>query len=184
MKYCLFGGSFDPIHISHVLAIHYLAAVCDFDKIFVIPCFDSPSGKKLIDFQHRFNMVNIATGFIPNVIISDIEKKLPIPSFTLNTVKEFKKIYPDSELRLAIGADILKNQHLWKDNDLKEIFDMAPPFILGRFGYEHPDAEGPIIPGVSSTKVRDLIKQDNTTELSKIVPFDVLKYIKIHNLYE
>lgn len=183
MKICLFGGAFDPIHISHVLAIHYIAATGGFDKVFVIPTYSSPAGKKLIDFNHRINMVNEACDFIPNVIISSVEEKLAIPSFTINTVRKFKEFYPEAELRLAIGADILSNTHLWKQEHLKEIFETAPPFILGRFGYEHPDANGPIIPGVSSTKVKELIKVDNHTELSKMVPTSVLEYIKQNKLY-
>lgn len=183
MKICLFGGAFDPIHISHVLAIHYVAATGGFDKVFVIPTYSSPAGKKLISLEHRINMCGIACDFIPNVIISSIEEKLPTPSFTINTVKKYKEFYPEAELRLAIGADILSNTHLWKPEDLKDIFEMAPPFILGRFGYEHPDANGPIIPGVSSTKVKELIKADNHTELSKMVPTEVLKYIEQNRLY-
>lgn len=183
MKICLFGGAFDPIHISHVLAIHYIAAIGSFDKIFVIPTYISPVGKQLIHFNHRVNMCNIALNFIPNVIISRIERTLSQPSYTINTVKEFKKIYQNDELRLAIGADILSSTHLWKSEDLKEIFELAPPFILGRFGYEHPEASGPIIPGVSSTKVRELIKSDNHTELSKMLPTSVLQYIEKHRLY-
>ena len=183
MKICLFGGSFDPMHISHVLAIHYLSATGNFDKIFVIPCYSSPSGKKLIDFNHRVNMCNIAVNFLPKVIVSRIERMLPEPSYTINTVREFKKTYPNDELRLAIGADILANTHLWKQEDLEEIFKLAPPFILGRLGYEHPEASGPIIPGVSSTKVRELIKTDNHTELSKMVPISVIEYIEQHKLY-
>jgi nicotinate-nucleotide adenylyltransferase len=183
LKICLFGGAFDPIHISHVLAIHYVAATGGFDKVFVIPTYSSPAGKKLIDFNYRLNMCSIACGFIPNVIVSGVEEQLSTPSFTINTVRKYKEFYPEAELRLAIGADILSSTHLWKPEDLKEIFEMAPPFILGRFGYEHPDANGPIIPGVSSTKVRELIKTDNHTELSKIVPTSVLKYIEENRLY-
>jgi nicotinate-nucleotide adenylyltransferase len=183
MKICLFGGAFDPIHISHVLAIHYVAATGGFDKVFVIPTYASPAGKNLIDFNHRIAMAGIACDFIPNVIISSIEEKLPVPSFTINTVKKIKEFYPEAELRLAIGADILSSTHLWHPDHLKEIFEIAPPFILGRFGYEHPDANGPIIPGVSSTKVRELIKSDNHTELSKMVPTEVLNYINNYKLY-
>ncbi len=183
MNICIFGGSFDPPHISHVLAIHYLAAVGNFDKVFVTPCYNSPTGKKLIDFNHRLNMISMAVNFIPNVIISAIEETLPIPSYTINTIRKFKEFYPNDSLRLAIGADILSNAHLWKDKDLKEIFEIAPPFILGRFGYDHPDANGPIIPGVSSTKVKNLISLNNKEELNKIVPSNVLKYINNNKLY-
>lgn len=183
MKICIFGGAFNPIHISHTLAIHYIAATGGFDKVFVVPTFSSPAGKKLVDFNHRMNMVSLACDFIPNVIVNGIEEKLSKPSFTINTVKKFKEFYPEAELRLAIGADILSTTHLWDPDHLKEIFEIAPPFILGRFGYDHPDANGPITPGVSSTKVKELIDSNNQEELNKIVPNSVLKYIKKHNLY-
>lgn len=183
MNICLFGGAFDPIHISHVLAIHYLSAVGNFDKIFVCPTYSSPAGKKLIDFKHRLKMCNIALNFLPNVIVSSIEQTLPEPSYTINTINKLKQFYPKDNLRIAIGADILSNQHLWDPEHLKKIFELAPPFILGRFGYEYPEAEGPIIEGISSTKVRELIKTDNHTELSKMVPNSVLKYISENKLY-
>ena len=183
MNICIFGGAFDPPHISHVLAIHYLAAVGNFDKIFVAPTFSSAAGKKLIDFNHRLKMINLVVNFIPKVIVSDIEESLPVPSYTINTVKKIKEFYKTDQLRLAIGADILSSTHLWNPEHLKEIFEIAPPFILGRFGYEHPDAEGPIIPGISSTKVKELLKLDNRSELSKMVPTSILKYIADNKLY-
>lgn len=183
MKICIFGGAFNPPHISHVLAIHYVAATGNFDNVFVVPTFSSTTGKELVDFNHRIKMVQLACSFIPNVIVSPIEEYLSKPSYTINTVKRIKKSYPEAELRLAIGADILSTTHLWDPDHLKEIFEIAPPFILGRFGYEHPDANGPIIPGVSSTKVRDLINSNNKEELNKIVPSVVLKYIEENNLY-
>ena len=185
MKICIFGGAFNPPHISHVLAIHYIAATGGFDHVLVIPTFSSPTGKKLVDHQHRLNMCSLACGFIPNVIVSDVEKNLSTPSFTVNTVRAIKNIeaFAGAELRLAIGSDILSTTHLWDPNHLKEIFDTAPPFILGRVGYDHPDANGPLIPGISSTKVRELINSNNQTELNKIVPTVVLDYIKENNLY-
>jgi nicotinate-nucleotide adenylyltransferase len=183
MKICIFGGAFNPIHISHVLAVHYVAATGSFDKVFVVPTYASPTGKNLIEFKHRLNMVSMAVDFIPNVIVSGIEEKLSKPSYTLNTVRKYKEFYPEAELRLAIGADILSTTHLWDQDHLKEIFELAPPFILGRLGYDHPDAKGPIIPGVSSTKVRELIDSNNQEELNKIVPSSVLKYISDNKLY-
>ncbi len=183
MKICIFGGAFNPPHISHVLAIHYIAATGGFDHVIVVPTYSSPTGKNLADFNHRINMVSLACDFIPNVIISAIEEKLPKPSYTVNTIRKYKEFYPESELRLAIGADILATSHLWNPNHLKEIFEIAPPFILGRIGYEHPDASGPLIPGVSSTKVRELLNSNNQSELNKIVPGVILKYIENNKLY-
>lgn len=112
MKIALYGGSFNPPHISHVLSATYVSMVENFDKIFVIPCFSSVTGKNLLPFRHRINMSNLAFKNIPNIYVSNIEDSLPIPSYTLNTVLKFKEIYPEAEIHLIVGADIMATQHL------------------------------------------------------------------------
>ena len=114
MKIALYGGSFNPPHISHVFSATYVSMINCFEKVYIYPCFSSPTGKKLIDFHHRLNMCHLAFGHLPNVLISSIEETLPEPSYTLNTINAFKKINTNAEFRLIVGSDIMVNQHLWK----------------------------------------------------------------------
>lgn len=181
MKIALYGGSFDPPHISHIFSATYVSMVGEFDKIFVYPCYSSVTGKKLIDFRHRVNMCHLAMDHIPNVIISEIEKDLSEPSYTLNTVRYFKKIYPDAKFRLIVGSDIIKNQHLWKKDHLDEIYETAQPFILGRSGFDGGHT-GVVMPDISSTKVRSLLSL-NHPGVSNFLSTKVYNYIKKNNLY-
>src|SRR5690606_2309049 len=94
------------------------------------------------------------------VIIDPIENQLPAPNYTIETLTELKKRRP-ANYRLIIGSDILFNTDLW-GNDLEKIFKIAPPFILGRFGFDHPESDSPqIVPGVSSTEIRELLISSN-----------------------
>ena len=183
MKIALYGGSFNPPHISHIFVATYIAMMGRFDRVYIYPCFSSPTGKKLIDFNHRLNMCELAFGYLPNVIISLIEEGLPKPSFTVNTVKEFKRILPKAEFELIVGSDIMANQHLWKKEDLEEIYNIAPPFVIGRSGVENNSSCNIVMPDVSSTNIREMISSNNIESISQVLPASILEYIIENKLY-
>lgn len=180
MNIALYGGSFNPPHISHIFSATYVSLVGNFDKIFVYPCYSSPTGKNLIDFEHRVNMCHLAMDHIPNLIVSKIEETLPEPSFTLNTVKAFQKIYPDSKFRLVVGSDIIQNKHLWKKDHFEEICEIAPLFILSRGGNE--GYSNVVMPEISSTKIRSLLELNHSASV-QFLSTKVFNYIKENSLY-
>lgn len=181
-KIAVFGGSFDPPHIAHVLAVTYVAFTSDFDQVLVIPTYNHPNKSNLTDFYHRVRMCQLAFGHIPNLIIDTIESYLPIPSYTIQTLEALKQ-KRQADYRFVIGSDILFNLDLWENID--KVFELAPPFVLGRLDYDSPEVENIKLPNISSTEVRNLLKDSNYNEkLTKIVPSRVLEYIKEYKLYE
>ena len=181
-KIGIYGGSFNPPHVGHVLVAQYVSLTGGFDEILVMPTYVHPAGKKLISFYHRMKMCQLAFRDVPKVVIDPIEATLPTPSFTIKTFKALHKQRP-ADYRFIVGSDIMFNKHLWENPE--EVFRLAPPFIIGRFGYPHPDApESMVIPGVSSTEVRNLLTDSRYgEELGKIMPESVLEYIREHGLY-
>lgn len=183
MKAALYGGSFNPPHIAHIFSATYISMVGGFDRTIIYPCYSSPTGKKLIDFDHRLKMCKMAFGHIPNVIISEIEKTLPEPSYTINTINAFKELYPSTNFRLIVGSDIIANQHLWKKEHLEQIYNIAKPFVLGRTGFENGSDCEIIMPDVSSTNIRNMLLSNDMVGLAKVLPENILRYIVKNNLY-
>ncbi|HEX9294516.1 MAG TPA: nicotinate (nicotinamide) nucleotide adenylyltransferase, partial [Polyangiaceae bacterium] len=76
MNVFLFGGSFNPPHVAHVLAVAYVLATQDADRVIVIPCYRHPFRKDLAPFEHRFAMCELAMGWLPRTSISAVEQEL------------------------------------------------------------------------------------------------------------
>src|SRR5687767_3051770 len=102
----LFGGSFNPPHIGHVLAVTYVLSVGRVDRVVVVPVFDHALGKRLEPFEHRLEMARRAFDWLPQVDVSDIEERLGTPSRTLRTVLALESAHPEWDLRLLVGSDI------------------------------------------------------------------------------
>lgn len=181
MQVALYGGSFDPPHVGHVLAATYLLSVGPFDQVSVIPVFSHPFDKPLSPFSNRLAMCELAFGWLPGVEISDIEQRLPAPSRTLDTIERLRQLHPTWDLRLVIGADVLEEADSWYRFD--RIRDLAPPWVLGRVGVECEDAPFPVLPAVSSTDVRRLFAEGRHDVLSALVPREVHRYARDAGLY-
>ena len=185
MQVALFGGSFDPPHVAHVLAAAYLLSVHGVDRVVVVPVYAHAFDKHLTAFEHRVAMCRLAMSILERVEVSEIERRLGSPSRTLRTVEQLSAEHPEWTLRLAVGADVLADAHKWLAFD--EITRKAPLIVLGRAGSERADAPPPLLPRVSSTRVRALLARtgdaDARAELEAVVPRDVRDYIEKHELY-
>lgn len=116
MKIGLFGGTFDPIHIGHLSLAKSLINENYLDRIIFIPAAKPPHkpGNPITQFYHRYKMVELAIKGLACFSLSDIEeKRLPLPSYTYDTVNEFKNVYPEDKLFLIIGEDSLLQIHTW-----------------------------------------------------------------------
>jgi nicotinate-nucleotide adenylyltransferase len=180
-----FGGSFNPPHAAHVLAAAYLRIVVGFDLVLVVPVFAHAFDKRLEAFEHRVRMCEAAFSAIAGVEVSREEERLETPSLTLRTLQSLAAKQPDWRLRLVIGADVLPETNKWHAFD--QVSALAPPFVLGRVGATDPNAPAPVLPGISSTRVRTLLslRDDESAkgELASLVPQDVLDYVRRHDLY-
>jgi nicotinate-nucleotide adenylyltransferase len=177
----LFGGSFNPPHIAHVLAVTYVLATEEVDLVAVVPCYLHPFAKELAPFEHRFAMCEIAMGWLPRTKVLRVEEELGGESRTLRTVEHLREIHPDWRLRLVLGADILREGPRWQGFD--RVKELAPPVILGRAGVVTPDAPRPILPEVSSTVIRDTIRNGGAGAIAALLPRGVLAYIEAHGIY-
>src|SRR5690242_21434651 len=107
MNVAVFGGSFDPPHVGHVLAVAYAFATRDLDAVLVIPVFSHPFEKDLTPFEHRVEMAKLAFGDLPRTSISTIEASLGAPSLTIRTLEHLSREDPARRLELLVGADVL-----------------------------------------------------------------------------
>src|SRR6476660_232974 len=113
MNVALFGGSFDPPHVGHVLAVSYALSTGPFDGLLVVPVLAHAFGKHLAPYEHRVAMTALAMSDLPRATVSTVEETLGAPSRTLRTVQHLKQAHPDWNLRLVVGADVHLERHEW-----------------------------------------------------------------------
>jgi nicotinate-nucleotide adenylyltransferase len=179
----LFGGSFNPPTIGHVLTISYIVTTEDVSEIVVAPTFQHPFGKDLVSFDHRVKMCELAFESIghPGLSVSSVERELGGVSFTLRTVKHIRRFYADdTEVRWVAGSDCEQQKEVW--GDWSEINKITPFYIFDRAGYPTSETHRPVIYDVSSTEVRNRLRDKQG--INKIVPRRVVEYIQDHNLYQ
>lgn len=187
----LLGGSFDPVHNGHASIIHSFLNSEYIDRLFVILSPDPPHKEKqtLSDFSHRHEMLKLAFDGIEGLTITTIEKELPKPSYTVNTVAHFKNEIPDKPLYLCIGEDSYReftNWHRWED-----IIKLCKLLVARR-----PDTDKNSLPDelkkrtlfieheavdISSSTIRFKIKSGK--DVSDLLPEKVNDYINNHHLY-
>jgi nicotinate-nucleotide adenylyltransferase len=188
MTVALFGGSFNPPHIGHVLSVSYALSAGLVEHVVSVPVFAHALGKQLATFEHRVEMARLAFEWLPGVEVSRIEERLGTPSRTLETIRALQAEHPNWDLRLMVGSDILAELHQW--HAFAEIERRAPPLILPRAGAEATGSLPRLLPEVSSTDVRARLSawaQSNSPsarlELEALVPRTVLRYVMAHGLY-
>lgn len=175
----VFGGSFNPPHVAHVLACTLVLSLEDIDSLLVVPTYKHPFSKPLAPFDDRSRMCELAMGWIPGVAVSRVEEELGGESRTLRTLEHLSRTHPDWRLRLIVGADILLDASRWFGFD--EIAKLAPLIVLPRAGV---DGIPPLLPDVSSTQVREAIQRGAWKDAERLVPRTVLAFLRARNLYD
>ena len=189
-KIGVFGGTFDPIHIGHIITTRFVLEQQGLDKIIFVPCNISPMKKEQYSTSadHRLNMLKLAVEDIPHFEISDYEIKKGDVSFTFDTLLEMKKHY--KELELIIGFDNLTVFDKWYKPD--EILKIAKVCAMKRHNEKtiersHIYFDKAIIldtPSIeiSSTEIRDRVQKGLPIDF--LVPDKVKEYIYQHRLYK
>jgi nicotinate-nucleotide adenylyltransferase len=190
-KVGLYFGSFNPIHIGHIIIANHLVEYSDLDEIWLVVSPHNPFKKKktLLEDHHRFELAVMACESYEKLKVSDIEFKLTQPSYTINTLVHLSEKYPDIQFCLLMGEDNLNTFHKWKNFDV--ILEQYPIYVYPRKtdnGHEnqftnHPDIvhiDAPIME-ISSTYIRKAIKQGK--EVRPLLPAGVWKYIDEMNFY-
>jgi nicotinate-nucleotide adenylyltransferase len=188
-KVGIFGGTFDPIHLGHLITAQSVRELRHLDKIIFIPAFISPhkTDAKVSSPEDRLNMIRLAIDGISFFEYSDIEIKKGGVSYTVDTLMELKKIY--DELEIIIGYDNIFTFHSWKEPD--EIIKLAKVIVLKRKSSHPPQFEDKYYHQasfvqtrgieISATDIRERVK--HSMPINFLVPPEVMKYIYKHKLY-
>jgi len=188
-KVGIFGGTFDPIHLGHLITAQSVREIRGLDKIIFIPAFISPhkSEVKTSSPEDRLNMIKLAIEGVSFFDYSDIEIQKGGVSYTVDTLRELKSKY--DQLEFIIGYDNIFTFHTWKDPD--EILKLAKVVVLKRRSSHPPPFEDKYVHEaefvetrgieISATDIRKRVK--NEMPINFLVPPTVMKYIYKHKLY-
>ena len=192
MKIGLYFGTFNPIHVGHVIIANHIAEYSDLDKIWMVVTPHNPHKQKstLLDDHHRLQMVFLATEDYPKIEPSDIEFKLPQPNYTVNTLEHLKEKFPQHEFALIMGEDNLNSLHKWKNHEVilahHDLY-VYPRMAAGEMDPQfenHPKIykmDAPVIE-ISSTYIRESVKKKKN--FRPLLPHKVWKYVDDNNFYK
>lgn len=152
MRVAVYGGSFNPPHVGHLMVSAWLAWTDRADQVWWIPVRDHPFAKELAPFDVRVGWCRTATADLPHVVVSTVEAGLPTPSYTIDTLDHLARAHPEHTFRLVIGADVLGDVARWKAWDRIEAG--YAPIAVGRGGWPCPPG-AIVFPELSSTEIRD-----------------------------
>lgn len=190
----IFGGTFDPVHTGHVALAHSFLNSGLIDSLLVTLTPDAPhkQGQDKTSFDDRLAMLSLAFGEIENAEVSTLERKLPSPSYTLQTLEYLQNSRPDTLFYLCMGEDSLVQFHKWYK--YKEILKRTDLIVAERPGYHRDSVSDEILESViivdhhpvnaSSTKVRQgLQEQSHSFDKETDLPERVRRYIDEKGLY-
>ena len=190
MKIGLYFGTFNPIHVGHLIIANHLAENSDLDQIWMVVTPHNPHKQKntLLNDYQRLEMVQLATEDYTKIKASDIEFTLPQPNYTVNTLAHLQDKYPKHEFCLIMGEDNLKSLHKWKNYET--ILNHYAIYVYPRIVNDGATAvyethknitkiDAPIVE-LSATFIRESIK--NKKNIAPMLPQKVWQYID-HNLF-
>src|SRR5690606_5973211 len=137
MKTGLFFGSFNPIHVGHLIIASYMLQFTEVEEVWFVVSPQNPFKihDKLADENHRLEMVRLAVEDNPHLKAENVEFKLSKPSFTIHTLHHLKEQHPDRIFTLIMGADNLAGLHKWKG--FEEIINGYELFVYHREGFDN-----------------------------------------------
>jgi nicotinate-nucleotide adenylyltransferase len=191
VKIGFLGGSFDPVHFGHLLAAQDAYEQHKLDRLILVPAAQAPLKPTDVQTspQDRLAMLRAAVEWDRRFEISDVELRRGGVSYTIDSARHFRALYPKDDLYWIIGGDQLPNLHLWKD--VGELAQLVEFIFLERPGY--PVKAAPNVPGlrlhrcdghllaISSTELRERSRRG--LSLDYFVPHKAIVYIQDHTLY-
>lgn len=190
IKTGLYFGSFNPVHIGHLAIANYMIEFSELEQLWFVVSPQNPLKEKktLLKDHHRLEMVELALKGDERFRVSDIEFKLPTPSYTIDTLAHLGEKYPGHEFQLVMGADQLKHYHKWKNAAL--IAQKYHRLIYPRPGID-PDTiraipnatlvQAPLME-ISSSFIRQAIKDGK--DMRHLVPTPAYNYLREMHFYE
>lgn len=189
MKIGLYFGSFNPVHVAHLIIANHILNETDMDKIWFVLSPQNPfkSQSNLLNEYHRLHLVKVATENDNRIKASDIEFNLPKPSYTITTLTYLKEKNPEHEFCIIMGSDSFQNFHKWKNNEVivKE-YDiyvyMRPEFkITNHVNAKLHIVDAPLLQ-LSATQIRQNVKEGKS--IRYLVPENVREEIEKGGYYK
>lgn len=183
------GGTFDPIHHGHLVAASEVASAFNLDGVLFVPTGTPWQKDKVTDGEHRYLMSVIATASNPRFTVSRVDIDREGPTYTVDTLRDIQKAFPEAELFFITGADAVKQILEWKDHE--QLWPLAHFVAVTRPGHKlelPPAPTGAIsileIPAlaISSTDIRARVVDGDPVWY--LVPDGVVQYIGKHRLYQ
>jgi len=179
-RLAVYGGSFDPPHVAHVLVAAWALTMGEVDAVMVLPTLQHALGKTAgASFEQRVVMCQHAFACLHSVQVDPLEQALGAPSRTYNLLMALAERHPGAQLRLVIGADIVAELPRWYR--FEDVTRIAPPLVVGRAGFSAPEGTALVMPEVSSTRIRAAVAAGESVDAW--VPASVRDYILEHGLY-
>lgn len=195
MKIGLYFGTFNPIHIGHLVIANHMAEYSGLDQVWMMVTPHNPHKKKdtLLDDYQRLQLVFLATEDYPKIKPSDFEFKLPQPNYTVNTLAHLQDQYPQHDFSLIMGEDNLNTFHKWKNYDV--ILENHEVYVYPRLAEKdaeeignhqfqnHPKIhmiDAPVVE-ISATFIRKSIK--GKKNVRPLLPHKVWEYVDHNNFY-
>ena len=191
MKIGLFFGSYNPIHVGHLIIANHMVENSDLDEVWMVVTPHNPHKKKqsLLEDHHRLQLVLQATEDYPKIKPSTIEFGLPQPNYTINTLLYIGEKYPQHHFNLIMGMDNLNSFKKWKNYD--QIIEHHDLYVYPRVtsSSENPELlkhkrvhliEAPIVE-ISSTAIRSAIKEGKN--IRPLMPHRAWSYLDEMNFY-
>lgn len=189
----LFFGSFNPIHIGHLILANYILENSDMDELWFVVSPQNPfkEKKSLLSDYNRLDMVELAIREYPKMRASNVEFGLPQPSYTIDTLTYLHEKHPDTAFCLIMGEDNLKSLHKWKN--YQKLVDQHQIIVYPRQYSGEQDKssylqhqnitliDAPIIE-LSATEIRSMIKASKNVR--PMLPPEVFEYLDGSNFYK
>jgi nicotinate-nucleotide adenylyltransferase len=187
-KIGLFFGSFNPVHVGHMIIANFMATQTDLKQVWLVVSPHNPLKPKqsLARDHDRLHLVRLAIGDNPRLRASDVEFSLPKPSYTIDTLAYLREKYPDKTFALIMGSDNLASIHKWKNYAI--LLRDYPIYVYNRPGYEPemPPAgdierfDAPLMQ-ISASYIRQCLQQGQSVQY--LVPDAVFAYLESSGLY-
>ena len=191
MKIGLYFGTFNPIHVGHLIIANHFAEHSDLDQVWCVVTPQNPLKQKqsILDNRQRLHMVELATNNYPKIKPSDIEFELNQPNYTIHTLAYLEEKYPGNNFVLIMGEDNLISLHKWKNVDI--LLDRYPIYVYPRKINSKPfndtikgdikKVDAPIIE-ISSSSIRKSINEGKN--IRPLLPESVWVYLDEMNFYK
>lgn len=161
-KIGLYFGTFNPIHVGHLIIANYMADFTDLDEVWLVISPQNPLKKKasILEDHHRLALARVAIDDNPKLKVSNIEFELPKPSFTVNTLTYLEEKHPAHQFVLIMGEDNLRTLHKWKNHEV---------ILKNHELYVYPR----VLTEQERDELSDILQEENTLkEHSKVQVFD------------